>query len=76
MKCMTQFLYSSGLCSFVRKSFYKQRFVSYYSLFTFFLDKKSNKKIKTGRNGIFRSLAISAGDPSSDAQDVARTLMR
>ena len=47
-----------------------------FSLFTFFLDKKSNKKIKTVRSGIFRSWEISPDEPSPDAQDVARTLNR
>jgi len=47
-----------------------------FSLFTFFLDKKSNKKIKTGRSGIFCSSVISSHDPSFDAQNVARSYMR
>ena len=75
MKCMTQFLYSSGLCFFVRKSFNKQRFVSNYSLFTFFLEKKSNKKFKPVRKGNSFSLEISADEPAPGTRELARALM-
>jgi len=51
-------------------------FLRVFSLLTFFLDKKSNKKIKTVRSGIFRSWEIAADEPSPDAQNFARTLMR
>ena len=52
------------------------KILTFIFLLTFFLDKKSNKKIKPVRKGIFSSLEISAGEPAPGTRAPRQALGR